>query len=247
MTTTHQKPSTAMTRKARFPIGKRFALLFAVYLLWLSYRITTTPGLKARVLGGLKRRLSLLQKGSSFYVDAKSGTTKSKISDYRRIPCGLIVIDPSFANIAEDSKEEDVLPLTTAAILPSQSGHVTTELSTLNARALKRYPQLRQLVQESGDADLGVIPAGAFRLRMGSLEGTIAKSPELRIVNDGGNDIDFVLGSIFWEAHSAEFGDDELYVSPTTVGDSTTFKYETIDRVMVPYLSIRGRQSYLEL
>eukprot|EP00536_Pseudo-nitzschia_multiseries_P008124 jgi/Psemu1/66373/estExt_Genemark1.C_2010003 len=161
-------------------------------------------------------------------------TTKRKtrvpvaISDYRRIPCGLIVIDGPSANIASENQQENVLPLRTAAILPSKTA---TELSTLHARALKRYPQLQQLVQQSGDSDLGMIPAGAFHLRMGSLEGTIEKSPELRIVNNGDTDIDFVLGSIFWEDHSAEFGDDELYVSTTSVGDSTATE-RTIDRVM---------------
>lgn len=165
------------------------------------------------------------------------------ISDYRRIPCGLIVIDGPSANIAFENQQENVLPLRTAAILPSKTA---TELSTLHARALKRYPQLQQLVQQSGDSDLGMIPAGAFHLRMGSLEGTIEKSPELRIVNNGDTDIDFVLGSIFWEDHSAEFGDDELYVSTTSVGDSTATE-RTIDRVMVPYLSMRSRRSHLEL
>lgn len=141
---------------------------------------------------------------------------------YRRIPCGLIVIidDAAIAaatkNDDGEEEEEDVLPLSTMAAMnhhPNKGegetgipgtgtgmAGITGEdgISTLHARALKRYPQLQhhiQRVQRSTSTSTSttaydIIPAGTFRLRMGSMEATIEKSPELRIIHDDDDDDD---------------------------------------------------------
>mmetsp|Transcript_19852 Transcript_19852/g.40848 ORF Transcript_19852/g.40848 Transcript_19852/m.40848 type:complete len:136 (-) Transcript_19852:8-415(-) len=120
------KATSGTKRKARVPIGQKLAIIFSVYLLWLSYTIATTPGLKTRVVVELKRRLKSLQEGNlhdfaflgnNHYAQTKSDSTVMNPADYRRIPCGLIAIDTTSDNTADDNQEEDVLPLPTAAIL----------------------------------------------------------------------------------------------------------------------------------
>lgn len=236
--------------KPRLPIRQRLAIVCSVYLVWLAYTMTTKPGLKDRIVVSIKKRLNLLPEGilKNAYAQAKPDSTGMDAFEYRRIPCGLIAIDTTSVNNVHGNKEEDVLPLQTVAFLPNKNGKLTREISTLHERTLKRFPQLQKYVQISDDGIIGIIPMGTFRLRMGSVEGTIEQSPELRIVSDDNIDggIDFVLGTNFWMEHSARFGEDELYVSTTPVGDSTDAATE-INRVMVPYLSMRSTRNNFEL
>jgi len=145
---------------------------------------------------------------------------------------------------------------------------IPNALSTLHARALERYPLLERYVVSSSD-ETGyrrVIPKGTFRLRMGSEDSTIEESPPLWIVEetqninhrDRSNDDydygdgayqhqhDLVLGGVFWEEHSAEFGSDEVYLrsSPSSeAGDAAAAEgtKRAVVRVMVPYLSMRSK------
>lgn len=207
--------------------------------------------------------------------------TNSRIRYHKhRIPCGLLSIE------GETKEEAKVYPLATLGIAAAaalddlderqpETGVRRHSKSTLHARALKKYPELEKHVTEeqrsapTAKATTMVVPEGAFRLRMGSEEGTIERSPKLELVyhssssgkNDGDSsneqredqleddhedhpeDIDLVLGSGFWKDHSAEFGDDEVYLFPTKEQQQQQHTGDSV-RVMVPYLLVRSMPSF---
>ena len=182
-----------------------------------------------------------------------------------RIPCGLIVIDKEPASSTSASEEEvDVLPLTTFAIVPADDGTTLSSddvctTSMLRASALSKYPMLKRFIVEvetssdrtrAGKEFKRMIPEGTFRLRMGSEESTIEKSPKLWIiedepVNENSNiGEDLVLGTAFWESHGAGFGSDEVYLYPRPALSEGGIDETNESRVMVPFLRTRSRPSF---
>jgi len=236
----------------------KLAFILSAYLLYISYcTVSAKPKWKlrvGRVKATIKRRFSLLREGRLYdflfsspshseSVGAASTNARSRsLRRNTRVPCGLIVkIDDGKE---EEAREEDVIPLSTCIDMDNVDG-----ISTLNARALERHPQLQRHVAKKasitstssgGTDDVLVIPVGTFRLRMGSIEATVEESPELHIVTVGNKSdhdtCDLTLGSSFWNSHSAEFGEDELYLSTK----SNSGNDASDDRAMVPYILIRS-------
>ena len=200
-------------------------------------------------------------------LETPEGATKWQYQRHR-IPCGLIVIEnESSSSTSTLEDDEDVLPLTTFAVAPtddapfSSSSSNTYAISTLHASALSKHPRLKDFVVEvpiSSDQKIAgkqfqrMIPEGTFRLRMGSEESTIEKSPTLWIIEDEltkkNKDMveDLILGNDFWKSHGAEFGSDEVYLYPRALlsEEGATIDERKESRVMVPFLRIRSRPSF---
>lgn len=247
----------------------RIIAIFAVYAVWSSYTFPQKSGWKARVRLTVDKKLELLGWGEPL-VEASPGSTVGEtpvqiFSDdppgvamheippakYPRkiIPCGLIVINDASA---AGQKEEEVLPLATVAVVERTMGKATAQTnpyaaSTLHARALEKYPELKKYVttttSTSTTTDKRMIPGGTFKLRMGSEESTIEESPLLWILEHQDSDDertrDLVLGTDFWKEHSAEFGSEEVNLFPSSSG-----WVGAQSRVWVPYLSMRSRPSF---
>jgi len=305
--------------KSRVDTLTKLAFILSMYAVWAAYTVSSKPHLKTQ----LKERFQLLLKDKNLYefvfspkskkdkVEEKEATNNNeseKSSDdgnpkkpqLLRIPCGLILA-------GNDEDEVEGLPVSTCIEITStttkgggngDAGNGSGMISLLNDRIFQRYPQLQNykkmdINMENIFDPLITIPEGTFLLRMGSVEATIEKSPELRIfqqkkkkkkrvevddyeydergencdinlgscknddddeddedANDEEDDCDLVLGKQFWENHSTEFNDDELYVSTTATkkgvkgkeGDGDTQSEDTSstgNRVMVPYIRIR--------
>lgn len=213
----------------------------------------------------------------------KSGRKDRKSNHLQhRIPCGLMIHNSDNAEeifpMATLAISERVDIVSTPSRSPkarfsSEEGEKIDDLpsfrcsdpavarSTLHARVLDLYPQLARFVVEVKASSpeicpsTSMIPKGAFRLRMGSVESTIEDSPPLWIVeNDqthgNGNPqerrdtkeiIDLVLGKEFWDQHHAAFETDEVYlVRNSNLGNEDPQG----SRVMVPYMSMRSRPSF---
>lgn len=172
---------------------------------------------------------------------AKTGT----VTTTHRIPCGLILVESLGVSVSKE--EDDVLPLATAAVVPTptRSHTASNAESTLHARALERYPDLSKLVVTSKNGSK-MIPKGTFKLRMD--EATIEGSPPLLIVHEGDDNVDLVLGTAFWKDHAAEFGSDEVYLRSLSLSSSDRTASgddeRKTTRVMVPYLVMRSKPSF---
>jgi hypothetical protein len=149
-----------------------------------------------------------------------------------QVPCGLILAGPG---------EEDVLPLSTM---------IDTSLpkSSIHSSALKRYPQLQALIRHTSKQESSsfYIPAGALKLRMGSVEATTA-SPALLLVHHDCNDtadsptnFELNLGMDFLREHGAvlDVGEEELKLLVPKSHDPSGNKNEVFVYV-VPFIRPR--------
>lgn len=256
-----------MGMRRRRQVVTKLAILSSVCLVWFAYKVSTTPGMKTRVKANLAKKLLSFRESNLAFIRNKpwfpQSDDKSDVFEraepadqYRRIPCGLIETDIASDGRREGSEDDEVLPLLTVAMLiptdHQNRNRVGSGISTLHERALKRYPQLQQYVHRVSNrfadgTNAVIIPEGKFRLRMGSVEATIERSPELWIVRGDEDGIDLKLGFDFWENLGAEFREDELYYAPPKSGSESIAKQTKSERVMVPYLSMRSSRGNLEL
>ena len=169
------------------PIAKALRLIafLAFYVVWSSCTSPETSGWRADLRRTIEKHLGWkLQSPNQQTPNPNPNPTLQK----HRIPCGLILIDKDSGPASATSEyEEDVLPLTTFAVVPTENNSYAAR-STLNIRALEKYPQLKRHVVtledevENNQGFTRWIPGGTFRLRMD--ESTIEESPPLWILED---------------------------------------------------------------
>jgi len=212
-------------------------------------------------------------------IDQPTATTPTTFSTERpkiQIPCCLILgkkeeetTDGKISTTTASTTNDDnanVLPLSTI-IDTSQS------VSTLDARALQRYPELQPLVvrvpnnvqhhnyQQQSSVYSYYIPSGTLQLRMGSIEATTV-APTLRIVaaepldqqktgennnNNNNGAFELKLGMDFLWDHLAivnlEQEQIELQLPKAIMTDNN---HENDGIVTVPLIRPRSRPLFLE-